>query len=282
MASSPITSWQIEKENVVGVSDCIFGGSKITVDGDCSHEIKRRLLLGRKAMTNRDSILKSRSITLPTKARLVKAMDFPIVTFGCESWTACMHAQSLRLCPTLCDPTDRSPPDSSVHGILQERILKWVAISLSRGSSQPRGLLHCRQILYHWATWEALQRRLKEALKEGWMPKNWCFWVVVLEKTLESPVDCKIKPVKPEGNQPWILEEPTHWKRLMLGKTVGKRRRGWQSMTLLFGITDSMDMNLSKLQEIVETRGAWHAAVPGLKKSRTRLSDWTTQKVCRE
>ena len=104
MASGPITSWQIEEEKVEAVSDCIFLGSKITVDGDRSHEIKRRLLLGRKAMTNLDSILKSRSITLPAKARLVKAMDFPIVAFGCESWTACMHAQSLQLCPTLCDP----------------------------------------------------------------------------------------------------------------------------------------------------------------------------------
>ena len=87
MASSPITSWEIDGETVERVSDFIFGGSKITVDGDCSHEIKRHLLLGRKAMTNLDSIFKSRDITLPTKVHLVKAMVFPVVIYGCESWT---------------------------------------------------------------------------------------------------------------------------------------------------------------------------------------------------
>ena len=86
MASGPITSWQIDGETVETVSDFNFGGSKITTDGDCSHEIKRRLLLGRKVMTNVDSILKSRDITLPTKVRLVKAMVFPVVMYGCESW----------------------------------------------------------------------------------------------------------------------------------------------------------------------------------------------------
>ena len=87
MASSPITSWQIDGETVETVSDFIFGGSKITADGDCSHEIKQWLLLGRKVMTNLDSILKSRDITLSTKVRLVKAMVFPVVMCGCESWT---------------------------------------------------------------------------------------------------------------------------------------------------------------------------------------------------
>ena len=87
MASSPITSWQIDGETMETVRDFILGGSKITADGDCSHEIKRRFLLGRKIMTNLDSILKSRDITLPTKVHLVKAMLFPVVTYGCESWT---------------------------------------------------------------------------------------------------------------------------------------------------------------------------------------------------
>ena len=87
MASGPITSWQIDGETVETVTDFIFLGSKITADGDCSCEIKRRLLLGRKAMTNLESILKSRDITLPTKVRLVKAMVFPVVMYGCESWT---------------------------------------------------------------------------------------------------------------------------------------------------------------------------------------------------
>ena len=87
MASGPITSWEINGETVETVSDFIFFGSKITADGDCSHEIKRCLLLGRKVITNLDSILKSRDITLPTKVRLVKAMIFPVVMYGCESWT---------------------------------------------------------------------------------------------------------------------------------------------------------------------------------------------------
>ena len=96
MASSPITSWQIDGETVETVSDLILGGSKITADGDCSQEIKRRLLLGRKAMTNLDSILKSRDITLPTKVHLVKAMVFPVVMYGCESWTV-KKAESQRI-----------------------------------------------------------------------------------------------------------------------------------------------------------------------------------------
>ena len=87
MASGPITSWQIDVETAETVLDFILGGSKITADGDCSHEIKRRLLLGRKVMTNLDSLFKSRDITLPTKVRLVKAIVFPVVMYGCESWT---------------------------------------------------------------------------------------------------------------------------------------------------------------------------------------------------
>ena len=106
MASSPITSWQIDGEMVETVSDFISGGSKITADGDCSHEIKRHLLLGRKVMTNLDNILKSRDITLPTKVHLVKAMVFPVVMYGYESWTikkaAAAAAKSLQSCPTLC------------------------------------------------------------------------------------------------------------------------------------------------------------------------------------
>ena len=144
MASSPITSWQIDGETVETVRDFILGGSKMTANGDCSHEIKRCLLLGRKFMTNLDSILKTRDITLPTKVRLVKAVVFPVVMYECESWD----------------------------------------------------------------------------YKESWALKNWCFWIVVLEKTLESPSDCKeIQPVNPKGNQSWIFigrtdveaETPIRW-----------------------------------------------------------------------
>ena len=178
MASSPITSWKIDGKTMETVRDFIFLGSKITADGDCSHEIKRCLLFGRKPMTNLDSILKSRDITLPTKVHLVKVME------------------------------------------------------------------------------------------KSWAPKNWCFWTEVLEKTLESPLDCKeIQPILKEISLEYSLEglmlklqyfgclmqrTDSLEKTLKLETTDGRRRRGWQRMRWLDGITDLMDMSLSKLRKLVK------------------------------
>ena len=128
----------------------IFLGSRLTGDGDYSREIKGCLLLGRKGMTNLDSILKSRDIILPTKFHLIKAMVFPVVMYGCESWTIkkatdAPAAKSLQMCPTLHDPMDSSPPGSSLHRILKARILEWVVISFSKRklSTKELMLLNC-------------------------------------------------------------------------------------------------------------------------------------------
>ena len=233
MASGPITSWQIDGETVETVADFIFLGSKITADGDCSHEIKRCLLLGRKVMTNLDSILKSRDITLPTKVHLVKVMAFPVVMYGCElNYKENWVPKNWTIRKTECQRTDAF------------ELWCW------------------RRLL--GVPWTARRSNLS----------------ILKETSPECSLEGLMLKLKLQyfGHLMWRADSLE--KTVMLGKIDGERKRGWQRMRWLDGITNVMDMSLSRLRELVIGQGGLVCCSPWSRKESdmTERLNWTEWK----
>ena len=294
MASSSITSWQIDGKQWKQWETLSFWAPKISADCDCSHEIKSRLFLGRKAMTNLDSILKRRDIILPTKVCLVKAKGFPVVMYGCESWTVkkaeCRRIDVFELwcwrrllrVPWTARTSNQSllkeiSPGCSFEGLMLKLKLQYFGYLMWRTESLEKTLMRGTSDGGRRRGWQRMRRLMASLTRWTWI------WARSLSKMVRRSNQSILREINPEYLEELMLKLKLQYSgHLMqransLEKTLieNRRRRGHQWMRWLDGITDTMDMSLSMLQDMVKQ--AWHVAVHGSQK--LNMTEWLNNNI---